>query len=117
MKNIGQYILTALILTLLVVPPIVMLVRKASRVWLKEGIERGPGEDKAKLDLVEIWEMFYLFSAFICLAAFIYVIVNFTMFGTDYPWEIYGLSFTGSLGSQAAGVLLAYIKNMKKDAK
>jgi len=112
-KNIGQSILSGLLLALLILPPILILIRKSSRLWIKGGIEAGPGQDKAKLELVEIWEMFFIFSAFVCLLILVYMVVNFTIYNTDYPWQLYALSFTGSLGSNAAGLILAYIKSKK----
>jgi len=37
-----------------------------------------------------------------------------TLFQVDYPWELYVLVFSGTLGSNGIGAFLIYIKSKEK---
>lgn len=105
-SNLGQSVLTVLILSLFVIPPIIMLLRKTSRLWIKAGVEG----DNGRLDLTEVWEMLYMFLAIGSFFLLAYMIINKTLYNVDYSTEEYLFVFTGTLGSNTASVVITYLK-------
>jgi hypothetical protein len=103
---IWKDLLTSLVLCLFIIPPVLTLIRKSSRLWVKSGIE-GSNE---KLDLTEIWEMIYMFLVICFFWLLAYMIINKTLNGTEYTREEYLIVFSGTLGSNTASVLITYFK-------
>lgn len=67
--------------------------------------------DNNRWDWSEIWEYTSLRFARGFFFAIMFMILMKTFFNTEYPWELYILVFTGTLGSNGVGAFLIYIKS------
>ena len=82
-------------------------------LWSKEQQEmiRGMKGENAKWDWSEIWEYNSLRFAKGFFATIIFMVLMKTLFTIDYPWELYVLTFIGTLGSNGIGAFLIYVKS------
>jgi len=82
-------------------------------VWSKEYrkmIDDMKGEN-GKWDWNEIWEHNSLRSARGFNIAIMFMILMQTISDASYPWELYVLVFTGTMGSNGVGAFLLYLKS------
>ena len=82
-------------------------------MWSREHrkmLEDMKGENN-KWDWSEIWEYTSLRFARGFFFAIMFMITMKTFFNIDYPWELYILVFTGTLGSNGVGAFLIYLKH------
>jgi hypothetical protein len=84
-----------------------------SELWNKEYkkmVQDMKGEN-GRWDWSEIWEHYSLRFARGFFIAIMFMILMQTIFATAYPWELYILVFTGTLGSNGVGAFLIYLKS------
>jgi hypothetical protein len=105
-QELLKYLLTMVLLSLLIFPPLVMILKRSGRMWLKEGIE---GDNK-KPDLHELWEALFMFMAISCFFIMLFMIINKTLYGTQYEVYEYGMVFSGTLGSNTASAFIIWVK-------
>jgi hypothetical protein len=98
--------LTAILLSLVVIPPVIMILKRSGRRWLKEGIEG----DNRRPDLSEIWEALFMFMALGCFFTMVYMILMKTLAGVHYEVVEYAMVFSGTLGSNTASVFIIWAK-------
>jgi len=101
-----KLILTALLLSLLVLPPLVLVLKRSGRLWLKSGVEG----DNHRPDLPELWEALFMFMALGCFFTMAYMIVMKTIYGVQYELFEYAMVFSGTLGSNTASAFIIWVK-------
>lgn len=104
--DIWKLLLTALLISLVVLPPVVMILKRSGRSWLKKGVEG----DNEKPDLPEIWETLFMFMALGCFFTMIYMIVMKTLYAVHYEVFEYAMVFSGTLGSNTASAFIIWVK-------
>jgi hypothetical protein len=101
-----KLLLTALLLSILVFPPLILILKRSGRSWLKAGVE---GENQ-KPDLPELWEALFMFMALGCFFTMAYMIVMKTIYGVQYEVFEYAMVFSGTLGSNTASAFIIWVK-------
>lgn len=71
---------------------------------------RGMKGENGTWDMSEIWEYHSLRVAKASFAVFVFMVIMKTISGIEYSWELYALSFFGTLGSNGLAAFLIYIK-------
>lgn len=105
-QDLITLILTSLLLCLLVLPPVIMLLKRSGRAWLKVGVEG----DNQRPDLSELWEVLFMFMALGCFFTMIYMVVMKTLYGIQYEVFEYAMVFSGTLGSNTASAFIIWVK-------
>jgi hypothetical protein len=105
-SDIVKIVLTSLLLSLLVLPPVIMIMKRSGRAWLKVGVEG----DNQRPDLSELWEVLFMFMALGCFFIMIYMIVMKTLVATQYEVFEYAMVFSGTLGSNTASAFIVWAK-------
>jgi hypothetical protein len=82
-------------------------------LWSKEQREmiKGMKGSDGQWQWSEIWEYNSLRFAKGFFATIIFMVLMKTLFTIEYPWELYVLTFLGTLGSNGIGAFLIYIKS------
>jgi len=105
-QELIKIILTTLLLSLLILPPVIMVLKRSGRNWLRIGVEG----DNQKPDLSELWEVLFMFMALGCFFTMIYMVVMKTLYGVQYEVFEYAMVFSGTLGSNTASAFIIWVK-------
>jgi hypothetical protein len=101
-----KLLFTAVLVSLVVFPPLIMVLKRSGRMWLKQGVEG----DNQRPDLPELWEALFMFMALGCFFTMVYMIVMRTLYGIHYEVYEYAMVFSGTLGSNTASAFIIWVK-------
>lgn len=101
-----KIIMISILSSLLIFPPLFMIVRRAGRAWLKVGVEG----DNEKPDIHEVWETIFMFMALGCFFTMVYMILDKSINGVQYEVYEYAMVFSGTLGSNTASAFIIWVK-------
>jgi hypothetical protein len=101
-----KIILTGILMTLVIFPPVILVLKRSGRAWLRVGVEG----DNQRPDLSELWEVLFMFMALGCFFTMIYMIVMKTLYGVHYEVFEYAMVFSGTLGSNTASAFIIWVK-------
>jgi len=96
-------IFSIVVISVIVIPFISIIAIKPLRLWFKQGIEG----DNQRLDLHEITQIAALFTNFICLLLYAYMIISHGINGTT--WSLEDKLLTAGIAAGADATLIASI--------